>query len=119
MPYALIPEGFTLMKVTKAQEKAVKDKRRHDDVIAILNNPETITLIAGIISGGLLIQTLKGLDIPEIPNWDDVVAQIDAKLNPVTISKTFVKTQTEAIPSGVTGALDTLTMALAQREQNK
>ena len=115
MPYALIPEGFTLKKVTKAQEKAVKDKRRHDDVIAILNNPETITLIAGIISGGLLIQQLKGLDIPEIPDYEGVVAKIDAKLNPVTI----VKGKTSAIPSGITASLETLTSALLEREQNK
>jgi hypothetical protein len=115
MPYALIPEGFTLKKVTKAQEKAVKDKRRHDDVIAILNNPETITLIAGIISGGLLIQQLKGLDIPEIPNYEDVVAKIDAKINPVTI----VKSKTEAIPTGITSALKDVTSAFLQREQDK
>ena len=108
MPYALIHEGFTLKKVTKAQEKAVKDKRRHDDVIAILNNPETITLIAGIISGGLLIQQLKGLDIPEIPNYEEVVAKIDAKINP-----------TRTIPSGITDFAETLTGAFLQREQDK
>ena len=115
MPYALIPEGFTLKKVTKAQEKAVKDKRRHDDVIAILNNPETITLIAGIISGGLLIQQLKGLDIPEIPDYEGVVAKIDAKINPGTI----IKGKTTAIPTGITGAFETLTSALSEREQEK
>ena len=47
MPFALIPDGFSLTKVTKAQEKAVKDKRRHDDVVAFLNNPNTPLAIAG------------------------------------------------------------------------
>tara|TARA_Y100001938_G_C7916654_1_gene342266 strand:- start:334 stop:681 length:348 start_codon:yes stop_codon:yes gene_type:complete len=43
MPFALIPEGFKLQKVTKAQERAVNEKRRHDDMIALLNNPETVS----------------------------------------------------------------------------
>jgi len=115
MPYALIPDGYSLKKVTEAQKKAVNDKRRHDDVLAILNNPETITLIAGIVSGGLLIQMLKGLDIPEIPNYDDVVAKIDAKLNPITIAKA----RSETFTSGFTGSLESLTSALLEREQNK
>jgi hypothetical protein len=36
MPYALIPKDYTLEKVTRAQEAAVRSKRRHDDVLAIL-----------------------------------------------------------------------------------
>ena len=54
MPFALIPDGFSLVKVTKAQEKAVSDKRRHDDVLAILNNDSTPLLIAGVITALLL-----------------------------------------------------------------
>ena len=54
MPFALIPDGFTLTKVTKAQEKAVSDKRRHDDVLAILNNDSTPLLIAGVITALLI-----------------------------------------------------------------
>ena len=38
MPYALIPEGFTLKKVTKAQEEALKDHRKHDDFKAFLSS---------------------------------------------------------------------------------
>ena len=48
MPYALIPEGFTLKKVTKAQEDAVKDHRRHEDVKTFLGNETTPVLIGGI-----------------------------------------------------------------------
>jgi hypothetical protein len=47
MPYALIPEGFTLKKVTKAQEDAVKEYRRHDDVKTFLGNETTPLLIGG------------------------------------------------------------------------
>ena len=47
MPYALIPEGFELKKVTKLQEEAVKAKRRHDDTVALLNNANT-PLVVGV-----------------------------------------------------------------------
>ena len=50
MAYALIPEGFTLKKVTKAQEEAVKAKRRHDDTVALLNNANTPLVVGGLIT---------------------------------------------------------------------
>jgi len=71
MPYALIPEGFTLKKVTKAQEKAVKDLRRSEYIKEIVNNETTLPLLLGgifAISGGILIDRfLDGLDLPSIP----------------------------------------------------
>ena len=45
MPYALIPDGFTLKKVTKAQEQAVNAKRRHDNVQAFIENENTPLLV--------------------------------------------------------------------------
>ena len=54
MPYALIPEGFELKKVTKAEEQAVNAKRRHDNIVALFNNPTTPPVIA---TGSLLIAT--------------------------------------------------------------
>ena len=45
MPYALIPDGYTLKKVTKLQKQAVNDKRRHDDVVAFLSNDGTPALL--------------------------------------------------------------------------
>jgi len=38
MPIALVPDGFTLKKVTKAQEDAVKEHRRHEDFKAFLSS---------------------------------------------------------------------------------
>jgi len=65
MPYALIPEGFELKKVTKAEEQAVNSKRRHDNVEAFLANPNTPPLLQSV---GLIALTtilfdliLKGL----------------------------------------------------------
>ena len=54
MPYALIPDNYTLKKVTPAQEAAVHSKRRHDDVIAFLSNENTPPLLGG---GALLALT--------------------------------------------------------------
>ena len=38
MPIALVPDGFSLKKVTKAQEDALKDHRRHEDFKAFLSS---------------------------------------------------------------------------------
>jgi hypothetical protein len=54
MPYALIPDGYSLKQVTKLQKKAVDDKRRHDNVVAFLSNDGTPALIGG---GALLALT--------------------------------------------------------------
>ena len=58
MPFALIPDGFTLKKVTKLQEKAVNDKRRHDNVVAFINNPELMKQI--IITGVAFLAVREG-----------------------------------------------------------
>ena len=58
MAYALIPDGYSLKKVTKAQEKALKDKRRHENVIELLKNPATVPIVAGALTavvGGILL----------------------------------------------------------------
>jgi hypothetical protein len=58
MPFALIPDGFSLKKVTKLQEKAVNDKRRHDNVVAFINNPELMKQI--IITGVAFLAVREG-----------------------------------------------------------
>jgi hypothetical protein len=50
VPYALIPNGYTLKKVTKLQKEAVNAKRRHDDVVALLNNPNTPLVVGGLVT---------------------------------------------------------------------
>jgi citrate lyase synthetase len=57
MPYALIPDGYSLKKVTKLQKQAVNEKRRHDDVVAILSNENTPLVLAGVIAA-ILIPTI-------------------------------------------------------------
>jgi len=46
LPYALVPDGYKLRKVTKLQQEAISAKRSHDDVVALLSNPNT-PLVAG------------------------------------------------------------------------
>ena len=53
MPYALIPDGYSLKKVTKLQKQAINSKRRHDNVMALLENSQTPLVVAGIVTAFL------------------------------------------------------------------
>ena len=53
MPFALIPDGYSLKKVTKLQKQAISSKRRHDNVMAILENSQTPLVVAGIVTAFL------------------------------------------------------------------
>jgi hypothetical protein len=61
MPFALIPDGYSLKKVTKLQQQAVKDKRRHDNVIAFINNPELMKQIIVVVAGYLAVKEAQDL----------------------------------------------------------
>ena len=67
MAYALIPDGFTLKKVTKAQEEAVKAKRRHDDTV--LNNANTPLVVGGLITAFFGVKLA-----------DDIITDIESRL---------------------------------------
>ena len=58
MPYAMIPDGYSIKKVTKLQKAAVSSKRRHDNMEALLANPNTPLVVGAavlpIITGALL-----------------------------------------------------------------
>ena len=84
MPYALIPYGYSLKKVTKLQKQAVNEKRRHDDVIALLSN-ENIPLVVGGV--GLLAAT------PLLVDW--ILGLLDEQ------NVTVTDTQKEAIKRGI------------------
>jgi len=61
MPYVMIPDGFSLKKVTRAQKEAVNAKRRHDDVLAILNNDNTPLVVGGLVAGFFAVQTTNSV----------------------------------------------------------
>jgi len=99
MPYALIPEGFTLKKVTKAQEKAVSDKRRHDDVVALLNNESTFPIIVSgivaLIGGGLLTNFINqlgtdGFSQEQIDMAKTKAFELTLATNPLTVGPSLV-----------------------------
>jgi len=63
MPYALIPDGYTLKSVTKLQKQALTEKRRHDDVVALFNNENTPLVLGGLVAGFFAVQTSKSVII--------------------------------------------------------
>jgi len=88
MPFALIPDGFTLQKVTAAQERAVKSKRRQDDLIALINNPQTLAVLGTVIGG-----TIVALQFEEIIN--------SLKESGVDISDEVIQATKEKVGSGL------------------
>ena len=96
MPYALIPDGYSLKKVTKLQEQAVNAKRRHDNVQAFLENENAPLLIgAGALAVSLpllislLLQMLE--DALNITLTDkqkaDLFTHAQLKLGPIGIAQ--------------------------------
>jgi hypothetical protein len=86
MPYALIPDGYTLKKVTELQHRAVKDHRRHEDVKTFLDNETTPLLIGGTMAIALT-PVLWKLFLDKIKEEVTLTPQQDAKLSilfPVT-----------------------------------
>jgi len=70
MAYVLLPDGFTLKKVSKPEQNAVDDyfgrERRSDYIDKLIQNPQIITVIAGIATGAVLAKTLADIELPEI-----------------------------------------------------
>jgi len=74
MAYALIPDGYTLKSVTKLQKQAISEKRRHDDVIAILNNSQTPLVAAGIITAFLAGRAADNI-IQDLENAGETISE--------------------------------------------
>jgi len=92
MAYALIPDGYSLKKVTKLQEQAVNAKRRHDDVVALLNNENTPLVLGGLV-GAYFGAKLAG----------DIISDLEDKVGAVSqdikdgITDTVAKAEKELI----------------------
>ena len=97
MPFALIPDGFSLKKVTKLQEKAVNDKRRHDNVVTILNNPEIIKQIIITGVGFLAIRESK----EALKDLKDLGVNISQDVEDAYTKKRTVKAGDFIAPVGV------------------
>ena len=119
MSYALIPDGYSLKKVTKLQKQAVNEKRRHDDVLAVLSNENAalgITALAGVLaSGTLLALFMQALD--EELTLDDKTKTklkqkfLDASVLLLPISPAF-------IPAAAKGTADRLSKLIRELQQS-
>ena len=94
MPFALIPDGFTLKKVTKQQEKAVKDLRRSNYILETIKNPTTVPIVASgvvaLFSGLLLDKFIE--ELPALPNVDlAAVKKTVLATTPLTLPATIIK----------------------------
>ena len=118
MPYALIPEGFTLKKVTKAQQDAIDEyfgrERRGSYLNTLIENPATTTLVGGALTGGALLALINKFFSEGGPFTKEEIVE---KLNPLAILETAIETTSPTMD--ITASLETLTSALLEREQNK
>ena len=63
MAYVLVPDGYTLKKVTKLQKDAVNHYYRHENVKSLIDNPEIIKQL--IITGVALLAAREGKEALE------------------------------------------------------
>ena len=89
MPFALIPDGYTLKKVTKLQEEAVKAHRRHEDIVALLGNEKVPLLIAG---GAVLVSapTILRIIFDALKKQDNGI-ELPSTLDYLTFTKDFAE----------------------------
>ncbi|AXH79063.1 MAG: hypothetical protein [Circular genetic element sp.] len=97
MPYALIPDGYSLKQVTKLQKQAVDDKRRHDDIVALLNNPNTPVVVGGAVAtffgvrfASDVINELKADGVAFTEDVERKVREAVDKANPLNIDVTKI-----------------------------
>ena len=101
MPYALIPDGFTLKKVTAAQLEAVSAKRGHDNFRSVLSNPATMQLVSiGALSLGIatylpkFIEELEGKVGKLSDDFKEGINETVNELNPLNKVREIMGTKT-------------------------
>jgi len=90
MPIALIPDGFTLKKVTKAQEDALKDHRKHEDFMSFLGSSGS----GQSIGLGLVAIVSILFIVPMLINMLKKISEDDPNM---TITQ-FIETEPDFIP---------------------
>ena len=61
MPYALVPKDYTLKKVTPQQRAAVDAQRSHENVMALIDNPEIIKQLIIVATGYLALKEAQDM----------------------------------------------------------
>jgi len=102
MAYTLIPEGFTLMQVNKAEKDAVDEyfgrERRGTYFEGLLSNPALPSAIALIITATIAKQLAEDFKIPEFQIKESITKAVITPLRNIL----GTKTQEELI-AGLTG----------------
>ena len=114
MAYSLIPEGFTLKKVSSAEKDAVDEyfgrQRRGTYFEGLLSNPALPSAIALITTGIIAKQLAEDFKLPEIEVQESITKAV---INP--IRNIFgTKTQEELI-AGLTGMSEAEILAEIER----
>jgi len=68
MPYALVPDGYKLEKVTKAQQEAVERFASTNATTAFLSGPasgELVKAVAIVVTPIVLAALAKQIDLPD------------------------------------------------------
>ena len=111
MPFALIPDGYSLKKVTKLQKQAINSKRRHDNVMAILENSQTPLVVAGIVTAFLAGRAADSLidEITDDLSILNTIQTINSKGKERDNCITRIQNIIEEIKSNVNFSLDAQT----------
>ena len=114
MVYTLIPEGFTLKKVSKAEKDAVDEyfgrERRGTYFEGLLNNPAIPSAIALIITASIAKQLAEDFKIPEFQVKESITKAVITPLRNIL----GTKTQEELI-AGLTGMSEAEILAEVER----
>jgi len=82
MPYALVPDGYKLEKVTKAQQEAVERFASTNATTAFLSGPasgELVKAVAIVVTPIVLAALAKQVDLPDF----NVTSFIDEQLSKI------------------------------------
>jgi len=61
MAYVIIPDGYSLKKVTKAEQDVVNAYFRHENTNSLLENVNTPLVLGGLVAGFFAVQTSKSV----------------------------------------------------------
>ena len=80
MPYALVPEGYKLQKVTKAQKEAVDKLASTNATTAFLDGPasgELVKAVAIVVTPIVLAALAKQIDLPDFNVTEFIDKQLE------------------------------------------
>ena len=80
MPFALVPEGFKLQKVTKLQKEAIDKYNSNQNIQAFFEGPassELVKAVAIVVTPIVLAALAKQVDLPDFNITDFIDKQIE------------------------------------------